>query len=276
MNSVAGFRSASISSASSSTTSSARTRVVLSKRVGGRKFEPRPDGLARSSPMWTCYHGSRGNGNPNDLARHEVTRFAPSRMMVQLSQREGITMTAPRETSGNKQISASGHDLTPPTRAELETMAATLTPEERRVILNQGTEPPFCGGLLDNKSQGVYECRLCKLPLFAPRPSSSREPAGRAYARSTRSRGGDPRHQPRNGPHRDPVCALRRAPRSRLRGRPATHRPAPLPELGLASIHRERETVAITLRVMKALTLKAPCTSPQPAHTTSREDCLLL
>ena len=63
-------------------------------------------------------------------------------------------------------VSASGFDLTPPTAAELEALAAVLTPEERRVILHQGTEPPFCGGLLANKKEGVYVCRLCGLPLF--------------------------------------------------------------------------------------------------------------
>jgi peptide-methionine (R)-S-oxide reductase len=41
-----------------------------------------------------------------------------------------------------------------------------LSPEERRVLLNHGTEPAFCGGLLDNKEPGVYCCRLCSLPLF--------------------------------------------------------------------------------------------------------------
>jgi peptide-methionine (R)-S-oxide reductase len=34
------------------------------------------------------------------------------------------------------------------------------------VLLDHGTEPPFCGGLLDNKQEGVYACRLCALPLF--------------------------------------------------------------------------------------------------------------
>jgi peptide-methionine (R)-S-oxide reductase len=62
--------------------------------------------------------------------------------------------------------SASGYDLTPPAPAELEALAAALTPEERQVILHQGTERPFCGGLLNNKDQGVYACRLCGLPLF--------------------------------------------------------------------------------------------------------------
>ena len=62
--------------------------------------------------------------------------------------------------------SASGHDLTPLSEAERERLAESLSPEERRVILYQGTEPPFCGGLLHNKGEGVYSCRLCGLPLF--------------------------------------------------------------------------------------------------------------
>jgi peptide-methionine (R)-S-oxide reductase len=62
--------------------------------------------------------------------------------------------------------SASGHDLTPPSADEKAALAAGLSEEERRVILNQGTEPPFCGGLLMNKEAGVYHCRLCDLPLF--------------------------------------------------------------------------------------------------------------
>lgn len=62
--------------------------------------------------------------------------------------------------------SASGHDLTPLGAKEKATLAARLSEEERRVILLQGTEPPFCGGLLKNKKVGVYHCRLCDLPLF--------------------------------------------------------------------------------------------------------------
>ncbi len=62
--------------------------------------------------------------------------------------------------------SASRYDLTSPTADEKERLAASLSAEERRVILHQGTEPPFCGGLLANKEPGVYRCRLCSLPLF--------------------------------------------------------------------------------------------------------------
>ena len=62
--------------------------------------------------------------------------------------------------------SASGYDLRPLSPQRRESLAATLTAEERRVLLNQGTEPPFCGTLLNNKHSGIYACRLCGLPLF--------------------------------------------------------------------------------------------------------------
>jgi peptide-methionine (R)-S-oxide reductase len=62
--------------------------------------------------------------------------------------------------------SASGYDLTPLSPAAREALAARLSPEERRILLHQGTEPPFCGGLLQEKRQGVFTCRLCGLPLF--------------------------------------------------------------------------------------------------------------
>lgn len=62
--------------------------------------------------------------------------------------------------------SPSGYDITALTPAERARSAEGLNPEERRVLLNQGTEPPFCGTLLHNKEAGVYACRLCGLPLF--------------------------------------------------------------------------------------------------------------
>ena len=63
-------------------------------------------------------------------------------------------------------LSASGFDLTPLSEEEKQARAQSLTEEERRILLNQGTEPPFCGGLLDNKDDGTYHCKLCDLPLF--------------------------------------------------------------------------------------------------------------
>ncbi len=42
-----------------------------------------------------------------------------------------------------------------------------LSPEQYRILRNQGTERAFCGTLLDNKQDGVYSCAGCGLPLFA-------------------------------------------------------------------------------------------------------------
>jgi peptide-methionine (R)-S-oxide reductase len=62
--------------------------------------------------------------------------------------------------------SPSGYDVTQLSSERIAALARDLTPEERHVILHQGTERPFCGLFLDNKKQGVYTCRLCGLPLF--------------------------------------------------------------------------------------------------------------
>jgi peptide-methionine (R)-S-oxide reductase len=57
-------------------------------------------------------------------------------------------------------------DLTPPDDAQRARLEAALSPEERHVLLQHGTEAPFCGVFLDNKREGTYTCRLCGLPLF--------------------------------------------------------------------------------------------------------------
>ncbi len=62
--------------------------------------------------------------------------------------------------------SAAGFDLTPLSVAKFTERAAGLSDEERRVLLHHGTEAAFCGGLLNQKGDGVYHCRLCDLPLF--------------------------------------------------------------------------------------------------------------
>ena len=62
--------------------------------------------------------------------------------------------------------SASGYNLEPLPYDLKKQLALKLTPAERDILLLQGTEPPFCGTLLNNKGKGVYSCRLCGLPLF--------------------------------------------------------------------------------------------------------------
>ena len=41
-----------------------------------------------------------------------------------------------------------------------------LTDEEKRVILEKGTEAPFLGEYVNNKETGVYVCRQCEAPLY--------------------------------------------------------------------------------------------------------------
>src|SRR5690348_9029659 len=57
-------------------------------------------------------------------------------------------------------------DLTPPTEEQRAALVAALSPQERHVLLEHGTEAPFCGVLLDEKRSGIFTCRLCGLPLF--------------------------------------------------------------------------------------------------------------
>src|SRR5436309_932714 len=42
-----------------------------------------------------------------------------------------------------------------------------LTPEETRVIIGKGTEPPFTGEYDDFYQKGTFICRRCNTPLFS-------------------------------------------------------------------------------------------------------------
>jgi len=42
----------------------------------------------------------------------------------------------------------------------------TLNEEEKRVILNKGTERPFAGKYWNHHEDGTYLCRQCNAPLF--------------------------------------------------------------------------------------------------------------
>lgn len=63
-------------------------------------------------------------------------------------------------------VSPSGYDLKPLSPERRLKLAEKLSPEERRILLDHGTERAFCGVFLDNKKAGHYACLLCGLPLF--------------------------------------------------------------------------------------------------------------
>jgi peptide-methionine (R)-S-oxide reductase len=64
------------------------------------------------------------------------------------------------------EVTATNFDTSRPTDEQLRQLAAEMTDEERHVLLDHGTEAPFCGVFLHEKREGVYTCRLCGLPLF--------------------------------------------------------------------------------------------------------------
>jgi peptide-methionine (R)-S-oxide reductase len=48
-----------------------------------------------------------------------------------------------------------------------EELKKKLTPEQYRILRQAGTEAPFSGELLHNKSSGVYKCPVCGSTLFS-------------------------------------------------------------------------------------------------------------
>ena len=41
-----------------------------------------------------------------------------------------------------------------------------LSDKEKNVLLHKGTEPPFSGKYTNEKSNGVYTCKICDTPLY--------------------------------------------------------------------------------------------------------------
>jgi peptide methionine sulfoxide reductase msrA/msrB len=63
--------------------------------------------------------------------------------------------------------SKSGYDITPLSKGRVAELASKLDPEAYKVTQDAGTEPAFCGNLLDNHKEGIYTCVVCGLPLFS-------------------------------------------------------------------------------------------------------------
>ncbi len=117
-------------------------------------------------------------------------------------------------------------------------LAEKLTPEERHILLDHGTERPFCGALLDNKEKGTYVCRLCALPLFR---SGDKFESGTGWPSFFQPF--DPEHVREivdrslwDGAHRDPLRPLRQPSWPRLPRRPPADRQALLHEFGSAGV----------------------------------------
>lgn len=88
------------------------------------------------------------------------------KIVQKMKETEMKTDTPAGAQAKTRKLSRSGWDITPWTERQIEAAAVGLTDEERRIILAKGTEPAFCGNLLDNKKKGVYVSKLGGLPLF--------------------------------------------------------------------------------------------------------------
>ena len=81
------------------------------------------------------------------------------------------------KTPGPGESHVSEFDLRPPTDKQREQITVGLTPEERDVLLEHGTEAPFCGVFLGSHTKFVASAPL-KSPdvpsggLGNPRPGS--------------------------------------------------------------------------------------------------------
>lgn len=104
------------------------------------------------------------------LAGTACDRMAKGTDAAQVNGKE--TTAKPNESASKgdtsmTRLSKSGYDIAPLPRAQVEELASKLDREAYEITQRAGTERAFCGGLLDNKKDGVYACVVCDLPLFA-------------------------------------------------------------------------------------------------------------
>lgn len=71
---------------------------------------------------------------------------------------------APAAEASGESSEATSSTVVP---ADREEAIAQLTPMQKKVVLNDGTEPPFSNAYWDNKKEGIYVDVLSGKPLFS-------------------------------------------------------------------------------------------------------------
>ena len=135
-------------------------------------------------------------------------------------------------------MSSPDFDLSPPTPEQRRALEAALTRQERDVLLNHGTEQPFCGVLLKNKKSGVYCCKLCGLPLFM---ANQKFESGTVCGKTPDD--GQRQHL-WHATYRDSLRTMRKPSRARISGRSAPYAPALLHQLRFIGFRRRRRKIA--------------------------------
>jgi peptide methionine sulfoxide reductase msrA/msrB len=116
-----------------------------------------------ATPIVLATTADRGDAGDPPPAPTETTPDATPDTTPETGERK----EAPVTPDPAHRYSKSGHDIAPLAREKVEELARKLDPETYRITQKAGTEPPFCGTLLDNKKEGVYCCVVCGLPLFS-------------------------------------------------------------------------------------------------------------
>ena len=120
--------------------------------------------------LWTPSMIDANDSSASLLAPPADSKSVPA---IAANAAEDTAVTAP-----TKKLSRLGYDITPYPRARVAELAQKLDAETIRVTQHAGTEPAFCGTLIDNHKTGTYCCVVCGLPLFS---SSSKFNSGTGW-----------------------------------------------------------------------------------------------
>ncbi len=120
---------------------------------------------------------------------------------------------------------------------------ARLTPEQYKIARAKGTEPAFCGTLLDNKQKGVYTCVCCGLPLFSSVAKFNSGTGWPSFFQPIAAKNvvEHPDYSDVDPADGNSLRSLRLPPRARFRRRASSDAAEVLLKFGISEIHHERQ-----------------------------------